>query len=392
MGEGTSAAPQLSQTTASAVQDELIRVLSSHEFRTSKRCQEFLKYVVETTLHGQGDTLKERTIGVDVFGRPASYDPSEDATVRVKASEVRKRLGLYYGSAGAGDAIRIELPAGTYVPEFRVLPEAAHPIPDTTARHWPPHIMRVAVITAVLLVIGSAAAYSWVRTHSNNTNIVDQFWAPVLEGSNRVSLCAAWVPVYAPVSDRVPPKTLADFIQLPDQFVGGGDLIAISQLSAMLTRMGRPYRVRLGSDVSFEDLRQAPAVLVGYSYTRWKEISDRLRYVIETSDPPVRILDNGKPTKWALAGPPPDRHVTEDYAIVTRVFHPDTHAMLVEIAGITQYGTQAAADLVTNPDLLTEALRHASPDWRHKNMQLVLHVRVIAGAPTAPRLAATYFW
>src|SRR6516225_1595855 len=100
------------------VREELNRVLSSHEFRTSKRSQEFLRYVVENTLSGHAGTLKERTIGIEVFGRSTSYDPSDDATVRVKAGEVRKRLGLYYTGEGAHNPLRIELPSGTYVPEF----------------------------------------------------------------------------------------------------------------------------------------------------------------------------------------------------------------------------------------------------------------------------------
>src|SRR5689334_20918735 len=93
-----------------SVREELNRVLASHEFRSSKRSQEFLRYVVDHTLRGHGDLLKERTIGIDVFGRQTDYDPSDDATVRVKAGEVRKRLGLYYAEQGSGDPVRIELP------------------------------------------------------------------------------------------------------------------------------------------------------------------------------------------------------------------------------------------------------------------------------------------
>src|ERR1700731_185851 len=101
------------------IREELARVLSSHEFRTSKRSQDFFRYVVENTLSGHADLLKERTIGIEVFGRSTSYEPSDDATVRVKAGDVRKRLGLYYAEQGAHNPVRIEVPAGTYVPEFR---------------------------------------------------------------------------------------------------------------------------------------------------------------------------------------------------------------------------------------------------------------------------------
>ena len=118
---------------------------------------------------------------------------------------------------------------------------------------------------------------------------------------------------------------------------------------------------------------------MGFAYTRWKEISSEMRYFIDGSRRPVVITDNGSPTKWALPDLPADGTPAEDYAIVSRVFHPDTHAMLVEVAGITQYGTDAAADLVTNPDLMAEALRNAPAGWQRKNMQIVTHVKVVSG-------------
>ena len=77
---------------------------------------------------------------------------------------------------------------------------------------------------------------------------------------------------------------------------------------------------------------------------------------------------------------------------MTRVFHPDTHAMLVEVAGITQYGTDAASDLVTNADLMKEEFQKAPAGWQGKNLQLVLRVKVIAGAPSSPKVVARHFW
>ena len=379
------------------IREELNRILASHEFRTSKRSQDFLRYVVDHTLRGEADLLKERTIGVDVFGRSSDYDPSDDATVRVKAGEVRKRLGLYYAEQGARNPIRIDLPLGSYVPEFRESETRAAPAqPSGEASVSPPQAQpkmrlgtRVAAGAVLLAVV--SAAFVWLRTRPANTPL-DQFWAPVLTGNAPLLLCAAYVPVYRLEPDTNPHPRAEDFVPLPDQFVGGGDLIAISRLTAMLARMGRAYRLKVGNDVSFQDLRTGPAVLVGYSYTRWREISREMRFFIDTTRLPLGITDNGSPTRWSLPKLPPDRHTDEDYAIVSRVFHPDTHAMLVELAGITQYGTDGAADLVTRSDLLGEALRGAPSGWQNKNLQLVLHVKVIAGAPTSPRVVATHFW
>ena len=379
---------------AERIREELNRVLGSHEFRSSKRSQDFLRYVVEHALAGDADVLKERTIGIEVFGRPTSYDPSDDATVRVKAGEVRKRLGLYYFDQGAQDPIRIELPSGTYVPEFHTAPAPAPsaaapaPTPAPPAQLAPHAGWRSMWIVPLVML---AAGIIWYLTRPAAT-ILDQFWAPVLEGRQPVLVCAAFVPVWnfePPASGQPRPE---NYIPLNDQFVGGGDLLATSRLTAMLTRLKRPYRVRVGNDVSFADLRNGPAILVGYSYTRWRDISAQMRYFIDGTLRPIGITDNGNPTEWTLPDLPPDRHTSEDYAIVSRVFHPDTHAMLVEIAGILQYGTDAAGDLVTNPDLMAEALRGAPPGWQSKNLQMVLHVKVISGAPTSPKVVKTYFW
>ena len=107
-----------------AVEDELERVCGSAHFRTSKRSCEFLQYIVRVTLDGRVDSLKERSIGIDLFGRDTSYEPSSDASVRVRANEVRKRLASYYASSIASAEIRslqIQLPTGSYVPRFAPL-------------------------------------------------------------------------------------------------------------------------------------------------------------------------------------------------------------------------------------------------------------------------------
>jgi hypothetical protein len=392
-----------------AVREELNRVLSCHEFRSSKRSQDFLRYVVEHTLTGHADILKERTIGIEVFGRSTSYEPSDDATVRVKAGDVRKRLGLYYSEHGAQNPVRIELPAGTYIPEFRwsdatearaLTPEKVSlpdPAPATPIPAKPRTLTGLYIITGAILIAIVVATGLWMRSRPAPT-VLDQFWSPVLTGTAPVSLCVAYVPVYGLNGGLIPdrantkPAQTGNYVLLTDQFVGGGDLIASTRISAMLARMQHPYQLRIGSNVSFQDLRSAPAILVGYSYTRWKEISNQMRFFIDASREPVGITDNGKPTELTLPNLPPDRRTNEDYAIVSRVFHPDTHAMLVELAGITQYGTEAAADLVTNADLLAEALHGAPAGWQSQNLQLVLHVKVISGTPSSPKVVKTNFW
>src|SRR5262250_2333388 len=109
---------KLTAEQANLVRSALESVISSDAFAPSKRCQDFLRLVVEHALTGDLDSLRERMIGVEMFGRPVDYDTSNDAVVRVRATEVRKRLAQYYREAAPTPVVRIELPAGSYVPEF----------------------------------------------------------------------------------------------------------------------------------------------------------------------------------------------------------------------------------------------------------------------------------
>ncbi|HZU24975.1 MAG TPA: hypothetical protein VFA04_05605 [Bryobacteraceae bacterium] len=369
---------------AADVREELGRVLGSQEFRSSHRSQDFLRYVVENTLNGKGDSLKERTIGIDVYGRPPHYDPADDATVRVKAGEVRKRLDRYYASEGRSARLRIELPAGTYVPEFRpfIAPQLG---PATTPVVAPRNSRRRSWLFAAIAVLIAAGATLWLLRPRHKDTVVDEFWQPVVQGSTPVLLTAAFVPVYNLDAPN-------HYVLLNDQFVGGGDLVAASRIMQMLAGMHRSWQMKVGGEATFADLRSAPTVLIGYSYTRWKEISREMRFFIDADRVPRMVTDYGKPTAWALPNLPADRRTDEDYAIISRVFHPETGAMLVELSGITQYGTNSAAELVTSPALLAEALRNAPPAWKQKNLQFVIHVKVIGGTPGKPTVVAWHFW
>ena len=106
------------QTMREAVQSELETMLASPLFALSNRCKGFLSYVVEETLAGRADQLKERTIGVNVFERAYDYDTGDDSIVRVTANDVRKRISQYYQESEAAHKVQIDLPRGSYVPEF----------------------------------------------------------------------------------------------------------------------------------------------------------------------------------------------------------------------------------------------------------------------------------
>jgi hypothetical protein len=99
-------------------QQHLKEVIEGAAFKASQRSGQFLKYIVDQAIAGHFESLKERVIGIELFGRSPTYDTGEDAIVRVTASDVRKRLLQHYGKDGAPSEFRISLPLGAYVPEI----------------------------------------------------------------------------------------------------------------------------------------------------------------------------------------------------------------------------------------------------------------------------------
>src|SRR5690349_1958016 len=112
------------------IREHLARIVSSPPFARAARMQRFLSFLVTETLAGRSAQLKEYTIAVSVFGKPADFEPGTSALVRVDAGRLRKLLLQYRYEHGTGDSIVIEVPKGSYVPVFR--PVRAHTAREET--------------------------------------------------------------------------------------------------------------------------------------------------------------------------------------------------------------------------------------------------------------------
>jgi eukaryotic-like serine/threonine-protein kinase len=176
-GQHPVAAHKLNAEQANLVRSALESVISSDAFAPSKRCQDFLRLVVGHALAGDLDSLSERMIGAEMFGRPVDYDTSNDAVVRVRATEVRKRLAQYYREAAQTPVVRIELPSGSYVPEFhwssttKAKNQFVTTTPPQAATPWSWRTLWLAV--SAVLVCASLLAIIWLesrtKVQSNNT-------------------------------------------------------------------------------------------------------------------------------------------------------------------------------------------------------------------------------
>jgi Tol biopolymer transport system component len=151
------------------VRIHLEKVLASTAFAGAKRSQDFLRLIIEHALAGRLDNLRERMIGAEMFGRPIDYDTANDAVVRVKANEVRRRLTQYYAEEGAEqDGVRIDLPTGTYVPEFRwePAPQPAETETSTDAPVLPTPVRRIWNGPWIWILTAAGVAVLAVAVHS----------------------------------------------------------------------------------------------------------------------------------------------------------------------------------------------------------------------------------
>jgi hypothetical protein len=422
---------------AAEVMKTVSAILQSPPFHSSKQSQELLQYIVDQTLSGHLEMLKERIIGANVFNRRPDYDTNDDPIARARAAEVRKRLALYYQTARE-ESVLISIPSGSFRANFEWAhrnpvhsPQLPPPLPEGTSPPaeltTPPAIRTVAgqpvppfssklrgrrwwvVSIAVLVVL-----LSWALQHytSSEDRAFLEFWSPVLANSNTVliyigsnavyQLSPSYIDSYYQQHPRsqneemglesyipLPPGTKIDSGDLhpaKDTFVTIGDVAATTKIVSMLVRRDKQFNIRYSNDVTYGDLRQSPTILVGAHNNSWTlTITGDMRYVFSGRN---AIVDRSDPKKRWLA---PDSF-TEDYAIVSRVLNSKTGTTVIAVAGIGFAGTEAAAEFLTNPQSISALVKSLPSGWEKRNIQIVMHTSVTNQLPSPPDVVATYCW
>ncbi|MGD0213357.1 MAG: hypothetical protein ABSB87_08995, partial [Terriglobales bacterium] len=153
------------------VREAVERILTSNPFLNARRASQFLRFIVERTLAGDEKQIKEYLIGVEVFGRPADYDPKVDPIVRIEAGRLRKKLAEYYSGAGGNDPVIIELPKGGYVPVFAPRSPKVEPGSTNAGRVTRGRAFWVAGALALVAVVAFASTYYVRRRHGDGTPV-----------------------------------------------------------------------------------------------------------------------------------------------------------------------------------------------------------------------------
>jgi len=372
----------------SAIREQLERILSSALFKNSKRYPNLLRFVVERALEGHTDPLKERTLGVEVFGREPDYDTNLDPVVRTTAVEIRKRIAQYYHEAGHEMEIRIDFPPGTYMPEFRMPPKPAVVVPPPEP---PKAVSQKRGIYSVVAILGVAGVVAiLIARYWLAPSPLDRFWAPVLTSPDTVSLF-----IGQNDGGETPVKTLTELQE--SEKVAFADSTALAQITGLLMSHHKTFRTRLQPSAKMEDLRDGPAVLIGAFNNSWAlRLTGQSRFHF-ARNPAVSmswIQDNEHPevTKWSHVMSNPYTDATEDWAIVSRVVDPTTGRVVVTASGLAKFGTEAAGEFLTCAKCMAELDASAPRGWDRKNMQIVIAANIVGRAAGPPHVVAMHFW
>jgi hypothetical protein len=424
--------PEIDPLRADLVLQELDRILTSRFFKNAVRSRQFLEYVVQNRLAGRPELLKERTIGTEVFHRDPGYATGDDPVVRVQAGEVRRRLEQYYQATQDRSSVRIDLPVGSYAPRIHWLDEESRHVESVDARPMPPRVpppplgtgkpaRRWQVITlclAVALIAGLAFEMSHVKMHPKS--IADEFWAPTFATPQPVLICVAKPMVYRPTlglyqryarnhpgtfeheverSNQLLPLagneklTWSEMLPYPDYGVAVGDAYSAVRVSGLLGQMGKPSQVRIGTNYSFEDLRNSPDVIIGAFNNKWTmQIAPSLHFALVEENGEYMIreqIPNGRVWRADLRE---SERFGDDFAVVARLLDSKTGQFTVIAAGLTSSGTQSAGEFISNPDFLEKGLRNLPAEWQRKNLELVLQTTVTDSTAGPPQLLAVYSW
>lgn len=400
-----------SEADKETILQQLHRLLVHHTFRSSHRCPAFLRYIVERQLNGEKERLKERTIGIEVFGRRPDYDTAADPVVRTTASEVRKRIAQYYQEAGHERELRIEIPLRSYMAEF-YLPENDEVIspapapkrhereafdPASAAASRRRKRLRVGIAALALISI-LAGVLIW--SHQGPASAIRQFWSPV-EGSKHPALvCLNTWNLSNLVQD--PKSRFAQEIAGagidPSAFLPIDDVDSFSRLAGFLGAFPAGYHMQGAKSTTLSDLMQGPSVLIGFFGNPWtQDVLGPLRFHFVVPPNPgygsAYIADRKNPSKrYALTAESGTTSAERDYAVIARVHDPATGQVSFVIAGLNAAGTTAASEFVTSPRYM-DYLKTVLPEMSSsKSLEVVISVQVINGTPGAPHIEATEAW
>jgi hypothetical protein len=405
----------------------LDEIIKGAAFKGSHRSQAFLKHIVEQALHGDSAELRERSIGVALFGRPVTYDTADDAIVRVTASDVRKRLLQHYGNIGGESRFRINLPAGSYVPEFCFLPESAvaplnppSPAPPVELpapaapppveevrlprRGWGRREWTIAAGIACVVILVSLAIGRWIQNRAaGESSFVAAFQGTprtvqVVVADDALVLIQVLLDrrftleeyenlAYLNMPELVQQKELQRFwgSLSTRQITNVGDLQNANRIAAALQSRGWDVTIRQARQMHARAFRTGNFVILGSSLSNpWAALfaMNESNFPFDELPRPGKpevILNrhplNGEPAKFEVhLDPRTGKKIT--FARVYLIENPEHSGRVLLVAGQSMSATEMAGEFLLRNDSSAH-IRHMlglSPGTRLPDLEMVIRV------------------
>lgn len=363
---------------------QIQRVIDSEPFRPSEVHRRLLKYLAEKYLAGEAGQLKEYTIGVEGIGRPTSYDPRRDSTVRLQISKLRQKIAEYYLTAGQDDLVLIDLPKGHFKLVFSTREPTGAVSVDRSRTKW--RTLAAALAGALLLTVAlsvwlaiNLARKERVADKAALPPNMEEFWGPLAASSKPTLICVG-TPMFVKLNpmgiffrdsninawNAVQSSGLVG--QLRRQFPGAtpepwyvfttlGEAGGAFMLGKALSGRMPNLQLANSTELSWEQIRADNVVFVGPNRFNLQigALPVQQDFVMESFG--IRNLRPraGEPTFFEdIAG---DNRSGLAYALVSRLpgLHGDGDIVVLAGAGIP--GTLAATEFVTSEKYAAEMLR-----------------------------------
>lgn len=419
------------------------RVVASQAFSRTPAMRAFLQYITENAILGRTDKLKEQTIGTEVLGRPADYNPTDDNIVRVRAHELRGRLERYFATEGANEPFIITMPRGAYAPEFVPRPAAATgpvesaakapateepaaaPVeaPEPNApldpkRFWA--LLAAAVVAAVVLssgitqyVMRSAVTSGFPQPATS----MRDFWGQLFErpgGELKVVYADTSFALWQDLNGKT--LDLGDYLNRKYLDVQGNQLfnvvmrrvttpadMALSvHLATLAGEFGGQEFPQFSRDADSQFFHEGNIVLIGsHRSNPWVAIYEpSMNFTLDQdsqSGAPMFRNRAPRPGEPAAFGIPAmyDTQKTEEktypsYGVVALLKGCGDHGFTVLVEGLNTQATQAAGDFITDPqrlDALLRAIGH-QPGTRVSPFEALFQVTSVPGGYDSPKVIA----
>lgn len=430
----TESTPQAAETLSpEACRALLDRIAASTQLNRAPRLRELLYYVARRTLDDGCSELHEQEVGIEVFGRPDTYDTSIDNIVRSNATELRKRIEAYFESEGLQEPVILEIPRGSYLPVFRFRrvepvaitePAASVAVSVLEPAEKAPQVQRparrnwwsIASLTALLLAVtGCIVLWMQVRTLQRSlypwksSPALTTLWSGFLDGNQNTDIVLADASFLLIQNMSKQSFSFNDYLnrsyisQLQTQSFSPDvhsflNLIAAKNLSTIgefrvvqrilqLDPMGKNLHLYHAREYTPSLLTQDNVILIGGPVNNpWNELfKSKLNFTLDSFSNRLSPVTNHAPMKGEQQTYMPSDSV--GYCVVAYLPAPGHNGKALLIQGTSSEATEAGGDFLLSNDQLTNFRR-----MLHANslpyFEVLLRTSQVRGTPIAMTVEA----